>query len=89
MALNQRTAAAKEARHEELATDWAYLSLAHARKGRFAEARHWLERLRTWRPDSRASFWDLQELALLRGEAESLLLDAEFPSDPFHGPRPR
>jgi hypothetical protein len=56
--------------------------------GRLGEARHWLQRLRTWQTDA-ASFWDLQELALLRGEAGSLLLDAEFPSDPFPGPRPR
>jgi len=32
---------------------------------------------------------NLQELALLRSEAESLLLDAEFPGDPFQGPGPR
>jgi len=30
-----------------------------------------------------------QELALLRSQAESLLFDAEFPSDPFHDPGPR
>jgi hypothetical protein len=29
------------------------------------------------------SFWDLQQFALLRSEAESVLLDAEFPADPF------
>ena len=84
--LNEGIAAAKEL---ELPTDWAYLAMAHARKGNVAEARRWLERLRTWRPDSSASFWDLQELALLRSEAESLLFDAEFPRDPFHSPGPR
>jgi hypothetical protein len=73
----------------EIPTDRAYLALAHARRGDFAEARRSLERLRAARPDSSATFWDLQELALLRGEAEALLLDAEFPSDPFQGPRPR
>jgi hypothetical protein len=47
-----------------------------------------LDRLRTLPPDSRATFWDLQELALLPSEAESLLLDAEFPSDPVRDSRP-
>ena len=69
--------------------DWTLLALAHARKGGFAEAREWLDRLRSLTHDSRESFWDLQELALLQNEAESLVFDAEFPSDPFHGPMPR
>ncbi len=73
----------------EIPTDWAYLSLAHARKGDFVEARHSLERLRAAPPDPSASFWEAQELALLRGEAESLLFDAEFPSDPFPSRGPR
>jgi hypothetical protein len=73
----------------EIPTDWAYLALAHAKKGDLAEARRSLERLRASRPDPSESFWDLQELALLRSEAESLLLDAEFPSDPFPRPGPR
>ena len=81
--LNEGTAAAKEAKFQDYPTDWAYLALAHARKGNFAEARRWLEQLRTFRPASSISFWDLQELALLRSEAESLLFDAEFPGDPF------
>jgi WD40 repeat protein/tetratricopeptide (TPR) repeat protein len=63
--------------------DWGYLAVAHARKGDFAEARLSLELVRASRPDPRASFWDLQELAILRSEAESLLFDAEFPKDPF------
>ena len=67
----------------EIPTDWAYLALAHTRKGDFAEARRSLERVRAARPDPSASFWELQELALLRSEAESLLFDAEFPGDPF------
>jgi predicted Zn-dependent protease len=73
----------------ELPTDWAYLALAHAKKGDIAEARRSLERLRASAPDSSASFWDRQELALLRSDAESLLLDAEFPSNPFPSPGPR
>jgi hypothetical protein len=83
--VNEGIAAAKEV---EIPTDWAYLAHAHARKGELAEARRWLERLRTWRTDSQASFWDLQELALLRSEAEALLFDAGFPTDPFHSMGP-
>ena len=84
--VNEGIAAAKDV---EIPSDWAYLALALAQKGSLAEARRWLERLRAARPDSSASFWDLQELALLRSEAESLLFDAEFPGDPFPGPGPR
>jgi hypothetical protein len=73
----------------ELPTDRAYLALAHARKGNFAEAHRWLDRLRASPADSSASFWDLQELALLRSEAESLLFDAGFPRDPFGSQGPR
>jgi tetratricopeptide (TPR) repeat protein len=87
--LNEGTAAAKEAKLQDYPTDWAYLALALARKGNFDEARRWLDRLRTFRPVPSFTFWDLQELALLRSEAESLLLDVEFPSDPFQGPGPR
>jgi hypothetical protein len=76
-------AAGGKARSEESPNDWAYLALAHERKPRIEEARMWLERLRRWRPDPRASFWGLRELDLLRDEAESLIRDAEFPSDPF------
>ncbi len=84
--LKEGIAVAKEA---EGPGDWAYLALAHARKGETAEARRRLERLRTWRPDSSASFWDIEELALLRNEAESLFYDAEFPRDPFQATRPK
>jgi WD40 repeat protein/Flp pilus assembly protein TadD len=73
----------------DIPADWAYLALAYARKGSLAEARRSLERLRASRPDPSASFWELQELELLRGEAESLLLDAGFPSDPFRSRGPR
>jgi tetratricopeptide (TPR) repeat protein len=62
--------AAKDA---ELPTDWTYLALAHARKGELAEARQILERFQEWRPNSSFTFWDLQEIALLRSEAEALL----------------
>jgi hypothetical protein len=69
--------------------DWAYLALANARMGRFAEARRWLDRLRGVRHDPQEYFWNVQELALFRSEAESLLFDAAFPGDPFHAPMPR
>jgi predicted Zn-dependent protease len=81
--VNEGMAAIKEM---ELPTDWAYLTLAHARKGNLVEARRWLDRLRAAPQDSRASFWDSEELTLLRGEAESLLFDAEFPKGPFQRP---
>jgi hypothetical protein len=87
--LNEGIAAAKEAKFADYPTDWAYLALAHAREGNVAESRRWLERLRGFRPASTVTFWDLQELALLQSEAESLLFDSEFPTDPFQGPRPR
>ena len=87
--LNEGTAAAKEAKFQDDPTDWAYMALAHARKRNFAEARRWLDRLRTLRPASSMSFWDLQQFALLRSEAESVLFDAEFPADPFAGPQAR
>jgi predicted Zn-dependent protease len=82
--LNEGIAALKE---PELPTDWAYLAVAHARKGSAIEARPWLDRLRGVQHDPQAAFWDFQELALLSSEAESLLFDAEFPRDPFPGPR--
>jgi len=84
--LNEGMAVGKEV---EGPGDWAYLALAYARNGTFSESRKWLERLRGVRHDSPESFWDLHELALLQSEVESLLFDAEFPSDPFHGRGPR
>jgi WD40 repeat protein/tetratricopeptide (TPR) repeat protein len=68
--INEGIAAAKEV---EFPTDWAYLALAEARKGKLVEARKMLDRLRGWRPDSSTTFWDLQEVTLLRSEAEALL----------------
>jgi hypothetical protein len=53
--------------------DLAYLALAQARKGKLVEARKMLDPLRAWRPDSSTTFWDLQEVDLLRSEAEALL----------------
>jgi WD40 repeat protein/tetratricopeptide (TPR) repeat protein len=68
--INEGIAAAKDV---EIPTDWIYLALAHARKGKMVEARKMLDHLRDWRPDSSSTFWDLQEIALLRSEAESLV----------------
>jgi Flp pilus assembly protein TadD len=68
--INEGIAAAKDV---VVPTDWAYLALAHARKGKLAEARQMLERLRESRPNSPPTYWDLQELALLRSEAEALV----------------
>jgi tetratricopeptide (TPR) repeat protein len=84
--VNEGIAAAKEI---ELPNDWAYLAIAHARKGSLVEARQMLDRLRASHPDSTASFWDRQELALLESEAESLLFDAVFPRDPFQTAQPK
>ena len=84
--VNEGIAAFKDMQHPN---DWTYLALAHARKGNMIEARKMLDRLRDWRPDSSATFWDLQEVALLRSEAESLLFDAGFPQNPFQGLMPR
>lgn len=67
--INEGIAAAKDV---EIPSDWTYLALAHARSGKLVEARQMLERLRDSRPDSSATFWDLQEVTLLRSEAEAL-----------------
>src|SRR5262249_30608590 len=70
--INEGIAAAQDV---QLPTDWTYLALAYARKGKLAEARQMLERVSEWRPDpsTTLTFWDQQEIALLRSEAEALL----------------
>ena len=73
--LNEGMAAAKEAKCADHPTDWAYLALAHARKGNVAESRRWLERLRLFRPATTTTFWDLQELALLQTKATPAEVD--------------
>ena len=65
-----------------ITVDTSRVALALARTGRSAEARKWLDRLRDVPRNPQESFWDLQELALLQSEAESLLLDDGFPRDP-------
>jgi serine/threonine protein kinase/WD40 repeat protein/tetratricopeptide (TPR) repeat protein len=84
--LNEGTATATEA---DVPIAWLYLALAHARRRSCAEAHRCLSRLRALPPDSSATFWELEELDLLKSEAESSVFDAEFPSDPFQGLRPR
>jgi hypothetical protein len=73
----------------ELPTDWTYLALAHARQGNLELARHWLEKLNQWQIDPSLTYWELQEIDLLRSEAESLVFDAGFPGDPFEAEQPR
>jgi WD40 repeat protein/Flp pilus assembly protein TadD len=68
-------------------TDWAFLAMAHARKANSPEARKWLNRLLSIDPRSQPRFWDSHELRILQSEAQSLLLDAALPSDPFQRPR--
>jgi Flp pilus assembly protein TadD len=68
--INEGIAAEKDV---ELPTDWTYLALAYARKGKLAEARQMLERVRDWHRNSSLTFWDRQEIALLRSEAEALV----------------
>jgi WD40 repeat protein len=65
--------------------DWAFLAMAHARKGHRDEAMKWLKQLRAFKsPDSPNKFWDEQSLAVLRQEAEAVVLyDPVFPRIPF------
>jgi hypothetical protein len=67
--------------------------MAYCRSGHYGEARHWLERIRAYRPeadparplkDPENSFWEDLEIRLLRSEAEAVILyDPIFPDDPF------
>jgi tetratricopeptide (TPR) repeat protein len=65
--------------------DWAFLAMAHHRLQHHAEARRWLERLRSHQPSTDpARFWDELEVRLLRSEAKAVVLyDPAFPADPF------
>ncbi len=68
-----------------LPRDWAFLAMAHHRLGHRDVARRRLDRLREHQPSADpASFWDELEIALLRSEAEAVILyDSVFPDDPF------
>ncbi len=70
---------------QTMVRDWAFLAMAHARSGRREDAMKWLKRLRTYKsPDLPNKFWNEQEIAILRREAESVLfLDPKFPVQPF------
>jgi WD40 repeat protein/tetratricopeptide (TPR) repeat protein len=68
----------------EIPSDWAFLALAHAQKGELASARLHLDRLKAWNSGTdQTKFWDIQEIELLRREAEALILDSSFPANPF------
>jgi WD40 repeat protein/serine/threonine protein kinase len=73
--LDQRLA---EARDEGLPQDWAFLALAHHRLGHGAEARRWLDKLCAHNPPKNTLnaqvFWNELEIALLRREAEELMV---------------
>ena len=67
--------------------DLVFLAMAHFRKGRAAEAARWLKQLPEAgivAPGRRLSVFEREEIPMLRGEAESLILyDPVFPADPF------
>ena len=54
--------------------DWAFLAMAHFKKGNADEAHRWLEKLRSYKPDEKAGFsTDLIECRILLREADALL----------------
>jgi tetratricopeptide (TPR) repeat protein len=54
--------------------DWAFLAMAHHKKGNVEEARRWLEKLRSHKPDPKAGFsTDVVECRIFLKEAEALL----------------
>ena len=54
--------------------DWAFLAMAHHKKGNDDEARRWLEKLRSQKPDQKAGFsTDVVECRIFLNEAEALL----------------
>jgi hypothetical protein len=65
----------------------AFLAMASQAQGRTAEARRWLDRLRSRAPDPSTesdSHWDRLEIGVLEREAEAVvLLDPVFPALPF------
>ena len=65
--------------------EWAFLAMAHHRLGQHDLARSWLERFKSYHPKgTRAEYWVELEIALLRREAEAVVLyDPIFPTDPF------
>ena len=83
------------ARLEEAEREWdgdrsplvAFLAMANQAHGRPAEARRWLDRLRTRTVIPSGDWnvpWDELEVSNLQREAEAVvLLDPVFPADPF------
>jgi eukaryotic-like serine/threonine-protein kinase len=54
--------------------DWAFLAMAHRKKGNDNEARSWLEKLRSHKPDEKAGLsTDVVECRMFLKEAEALL----------------
>jgi WD40 repeat protein/tetratricopeptide (TPR) repeat protein len=54
--------------------DWAFLAMAHRKKGNDNEARRWLEKLRSHKPDEKAGLsTDVVECRMFLKEAEALL----------------
>jgi hypothetical protein len=57
---------------------WAFLAMAHHRRGDRAEARRWLDKLRAWKPqESSAGPWVRAEIEALRREAEAVVRGGE------------
>jgi eukaryotic-like serine/threonine-protein kinase len=59
--------------------DWVFLVMAHHRRGDRAEARRWLDKLRSYKPENAsATFsWDAVEIGILRSEVDSLVRGGE------------
>jgi tetratricopeptide (TPR) repeat protein len=54
--------------------DWAFLAMAHWRKGNGEAARRWLDKLRSYNPAATAGFSpEVVEIGILRREAETLV----------------
>ncbi len=72
---------------DTLPHDLAFLALAHFQKGQPAEAARWLKQFPAPGvevPNLGLSLYQVEEIQLLRGEAESrVLYDPVFPVDPF------
>jgi hypothetical protein len=57
---------------------WAFLAMAHHRRGARAEARRWLDKLRARKPcESAADTWVRGEIEALRREAEAVVRGGE------------
>jgi hypothetical protein len=70
---------------QTLLRDWAFLAMAHTRKGQHAEGRAWLKRLPSYKPrEGSEPLWDKQQAIILGREVDAVVLyDPSFPADPF------